>query len=650
MNALGVLTLASVAAAPVIVLSPVKGRAPVRPALKYAIPAALATLIAVPLSIKVMGPLCLIAAIAPALIARPKAKRYANVTYPRAVTTRLLAGRLKALIGDKWTARALRVTYSGADTADHDAITSVEVKLPRNILPSKVSDDCKKVIAETVGSQWTSSTKETVMTFKPKVVEEDPPALKYLKSVLLDQSALGTDGDVKVLKWNEDDGTILEFIGYASKKLGNIVASETRQAAIKKLVRTRVPIENGSWVMNFDVTETPTMHAYRSAFRKIIEKPVPELFITSREEAAERYPDAVCEIGVAPDGRVHTRTFIDEPNGVISGAPGKGKTTHLHTMIAEASRWGFMIIIIDGKFSDSFIGFRDWPGVVTVANDVLSAVRALFFVDELLAERQSGGRTGEYPIDENIGVYVIIDEYPFLMTSVEAMWQQLKDPDDKSANPVKQIAENLNQMVRQFRIHIDMVAQKPDGKRISENIVFNSDKKSQWGQMTGAQSNAYWGDFHTGLSVPPLRGRGLIKTIEGDPEEIQGYYIPDPNKIKTEHQLELLAQQMPPVSLYRRIVFAIPDPMKSEWYEMVSAPWSFVEDRPDLDPMSPLYDPPVFMRYRTFKNLNPATLDVDGDSTAATANAPEDDEPQDTPVDLDELDDEDSDEDEESYQ
>jgi hypothetical protein len=615
MSALGALGIAGgVTTMAVPIGTVIKLHAPVRPTLKYVLPAVLATVLLTPIAAKDIPVIGLAVACLPGYLACRGAHRHASVTWPRRVTAALLESRLKPVIGDPWTGRAMRISYEPPDSADPADIARVIIKIPRAVLPSKITDKCKEILTETLGGpkkKWKASTAETMIMFTPKAEAQDPRALKHLKSVLLDQRALGVDGDVKVLEWDQNDGSVTDFIGYASPKLANAVANTTRQAAIANLVRTRVPIASGSWVITWDVTRTPTMHCYRSAFQDIIYKPVPAHFVTSREEAAERYPRAVFEIGISPEGRVHTRTPIKEPNGITTGAPGKGKTTHLHVMLTEAARWGFMIIVIDGKFSDSFIGFRDWPGVVFVANDILNAIRAIFFIDEMLTHRQDGGRTNEYPVDDNIPIYVIIDEYPFLVKRIADMWSILRGEDDEKTCPAITVMENLGQMVRQFRIHIDPAAQKPDGERVSQNIIYNSDKKSQWGKMTGAQSNAFWGDYHTGLSIPPVEGRGIIKTLGGEPEEIQGYYVPDPMKIKTRADMILLAKLMPPVSLYRRIVFDIPDPMNSGWHAIATAKWRFAEDRPDLDPMSPKYDPPKFMRYNTFGNLNPATLDID---------------------------------------
>ena len=89
------------------------------------------------------------------------------------------------------------------------------------------------------------------------------------------------------------------------------------------------------------------------------------------------------------------------------------------------------------------------------------------------------------------------------------------------------------------------------------------------------------------------------------------YFVPDPLKATTREEFELLAQMMPPTNLHRRIVFEIPDPETASWEDIVTAPWHFAEDRPDLDPLSPEYNPPAFVKYNTFGKLNPATLDVD---------------------------------------
>jgi hypothetical protein len=618
MSALGMAGIGcGVAALAVPIRTVIKLHAPVRPTLKYVLPATLGTLLLTPVVVKALPVVGLLVACLPGYFAYRGAHRHASMTYPRRVTAALLESRLRPIIGDPWTGRAMRVDYKPSESADPDDIARVIIKTPRAVLPSKITDRCKEVLNETLSGakqkKWKASTVDTVITFTPKAEIQDPRALKHLKSVLQDNRALGAKARVEVNEW-DDAGEIAAFTGKARKELANLVASRIRQVHIEGLVHTRVPITNGSWVVTWDVTGVPTMTVRRSAFRDIIYKEPPERFIQSRAEAAAEYPNAVFKVGLHPDGRVCTRTPIKEPNGLTTGATGKGKTTYLHNELIDASAWGFIIVIVDGKFADSYVGFRDWPGVQIVANDMYTAIRTIFYIAEMLSRRQDGGRSGEFPVDNNTAVLFIVDEYADLVTRIQTeVWDIFKGKDKDLPNlcPAITVLERLPQMIRQFRIHMETGTQKPDSKRISQNIIFNSDKKSQWGEMTGAQSQAYWGDYNTGPSVPPIAGRGVIKTIDGKPEPVQGFYVPDPLKATTREQFELLAKMMPPKNLHRRIVFEIPDPDTASWEDIVTAPWRFAEDRPDLDPLSPEYNPPAFIKYNTFGELNPATLDVD---------------------------------------
>lgn len=581
--------------------------------LRYALPGAAATLVLAPGLIRSIPVVGLAIACMPGVLAVCRARSYVLIRRPRALEATLLAGRLAAIIGANWGAHGLRIDYLERDAPSD--VKAVLVELPRGVLPSKVMDKCRAAVAETLRGKWTVSSLGTLLTFRPAEEQHDPPAVKHLKAVLLDQKALGTGGSVEIIDYDESSGEIKEFIGRSSQALANVVASSGRQTQIDALLNTRVPVPNkGSWATRWDSAGVPTVHATVSAFCERILMPVKDDFVTSKAEAVERYAEARFEVGVHADGEICTRRPKKEPNGVNTGAPGMGKTTFQHVHTVEASRWGFIIIIVDGKTSSSYVGFRDWPGVQIVANDMYTIVRTIYYVAEILARRQDGGRTGDLPVGENIPVYFIVDEYADMVTRMQRdLWEPYRagDNDLPKRCPAIEILERLPQMIREFKIHMDTGTQKPDSDRISPNIIFTSDKKSQWGQMTGAQSQAYWQEFHTGPSVPPIAGRGVIKTEVGDPRPVQGYYVPDPLTAETREELELLAALMPPVSLHRRIVFDIPDPTIATWDEIASAPWYFAEDRPDLDPLSPEYNPPLFLRYDTFGNLNAATLDTD---------------------------------------
>lgn len=618
MSVLGLMAVGGAAATFITSVGAARNRqVPARPILKFVIPAALATLLLTPALIRGVPVLGLALACLPGFLAYRAAVKYSAVTYPRAVTAGLLESRLKSVIGEAWSRRAMGVNYESASSGEAEDVCEVIVQLPRNVLPSRVSEQCRTVLTETLGRKWTGSVKGTLLTFVPKVEVEDPKALKHIKTVLLDRSGLGVDGTIEVNIWDED-GEISEWTGRASSSMGNLIAKRERQQEIERTVQARIPIANGSWAFSWDVTDVPTVVVRRSAFRDIIYLPVPEHFVTSREEAAALYPKMSFGIGVYPDGRICTRTPVKEPNGITTGSTGKGKTTHLHVECVQFTAWGGIVIVLDGKFSDSFIGFMDWPGMQIVANDMYSAIRVIYFVAEMLSRRQEGGRSGDFPIDDNLPVLFIVDEYQDFVKRLQTeVWDIYKgDEDGPNTCPAITLLERFPQMIRQFRIHMDTGTQKPEAGNISANIVFNSDKKSQWGQMTGAQSNAFWGEYNIGPSVPPIAGRGLMKTLEGDPEYVQGYYVPDPAKAKTREDFELLAKLMPPVTLHKRIVFEMPDPEIATWEDITKAPWHFAEDRPDLDPLSPDYNPPAFIKYNTFRDLNPATMDVESAQSA----------------------------------
>lgn len=612
MSAVGLLTVGGAAGACIAIGHTATSRgASARSVIRYALPAAAATLLLTPALIRSLPVVGLIFACAPGYLGYRLASRYIAVKQPRHATSTLLEGRLKKIIGAPWTGQAMRIDYATATGATHADISAVAVQLPRNLLPSKVIDDCKVALSETLSGKWSSSTKGTVITFKPKVEIDDPEPLKHLKSVLRDASALGADARVEVLEYSKDSCSVIEFQAFASQALSNIVAGVDRQRKVEQLIGVRVPIAEGSWACSWELTGTPVIHCRRSAFRDVIYMKPPEHFVTSKAEAAEFYPKAVFEVGVHEDGRICTRTPIKEPHGITAGSTGKGKTTHLHAGLVSATACGFVGIVADGKFSDSFIGFMDWPNVQIVANDIFSIIRVIYFVAEMLSRRQEGGRGGEFPIDENVPVWFVIDEHQYLLRQIQKYWLRYKEETAPLTNPVADLLDELAELARQFRVHMENGTQKPESKNISQNIISLSDKKSQWGDMSGAQSQAYWYDYHTGQSVPPIVGRGVIKTISGKPEPLQGFYAPDPAKAKKPEEFELLAKLMPPVSLHRRIVFDIPDPDESSWKELTTAPWYFAEDRPDLDPLSPQYAPRPFMKFNTFGNLNPATLDLD---------------------------------------
>ncbi|GAT07650.1 cell divisionFtsK/SpoIIIE [Mycolicibacterium novocastrense] len=552
----------------------------------------------------------LLLAVAPGAAAWWLSEHVGARNYHRRSLRLLLAARLNEVIPG-WEGRSLLIQWDGGHLpAD---VVEIKIGLPAKTSPAKVVPNIKAVINETVGGQWSIATKGTVLTCRRAVVVNDPPPLKHLKDVLSDRDCFGDGYRLKKCDLTADNTAVESYVvGYSN---GNAFAKTAqKRSGVETVLRERVPVPSGSWMFDWKLADAE-LEAVRSAFEPIMyAKPIKH-FVQSREEAIDLYPKAEFVLGVYGDGSPVIWSPVAEgtPHCNTCGASGKGKTSWAHTLIAQAAALGWCVIIADFKLAKSFRGFLDWPNVHVVTNGVYSNIKTIYYVVEILNRRraQSGASS---VISDDVPILFIMDEYAdFAMQMVKNVWPRFKGQGDPSQPPVLGEMDQLIIMCREFRIHIVTMLQKPSADFINTNIIFNSGKKFQVGNMEGPMSNTYWGNYDIGSSFPDVPGRGLVKDADSrlKAREFQAYYTPDPIKARKPKDLAILAELLPQKSLYPRVTFDLPSPYDiTQWDQIVTAPWELADERPDLDPLSPYFRPQPIFTYDTLGDMDPASMSV----------------------------------------
>jgi len=537
-------------------------------------------------------------------------ERFGATNYHRASAQHLLVARLHEVIPDWKGNRSLLIDWGPG--ADPKGIEEVKVALPAKVLPAKVTPGIKNILAETIGGQWTAAVKSTLVICRPASLVDEPKAVRHLRDVLSDPHCFGADYQLKARTLNDDESAIEDYLVSYGK--GNAFVTPQKRAAVERILRQRVPVPSGSWMFQWDLP-TAEMGAVRSAFEPVMYSPPIKHFVASREEAAQRYEDSEFVLGEYGDGAPVIWNPVAEgtPHCNTCGASGKGKTSWAHNLLQQTAAAGWCNIVSDFKLSKSFRGFLDWPNMHVVTNGLYSNIKTIYYVVEILNRRRQDN-AGHNGVSNDVPILFLMDEYAeFAMQMTKNIWPRFRGKNGPSVPPVLGEIDQLIIMAREFRIHIVTMLQKPSGDFINPNIIFNSGKKVQVGQMPGAMSNVYWGSYEVGASIPDLKGRGLVTDFaDGVPaREFQSYYTPDPLKAHKVKELDVLAELLPPTSLYPRVVFDMPSPYDiTEWEQIVTAPWELADERPDLDPLSPHFQPQPIFTYDTLKDLNPASMSV----------------------------------------
>lgn len=532
--------------------------------------------------------------------------------YHRNSLQHLLVARLHDVIPDWKGTRSILIDWGPG--ADPKQIEQIKIALPAKVLPGKVTPNIKPVLTETIGRQWSVSTKETLLLFTPVAVIAEPKVVGHLREVLADPNCFGAEHKLTSHKLTDDKTAVEEYrVAYTK---GNAFVTPQKRAAVERILRQRIPVPSGSWMFEWDLP-TATLAATRSAFEPMMYAPPIKHFVTSVAEAAQRYEQSEFILGEYGDGSPVIWNPVAEgtPHCNTCGASGKGKTSWAHNLLQQTAAAGWCNIVADFKLSKSFRGFLDWPNMHVVTNGLYSNIKTIYYVVEILNRRRQDNASHN-GVGADVPILFLMDEYAeFAMQMTKNIWPRFKGKGDPSIPPVLGEIDQLIIMAREFRIHIVTMLQKPSGDFINTNIIFNSGKKVQVGQMPGAMSNVYWGNYEIGESIPDLKGRGLVTDFaDGVPaREFQSYFTPDPLKAQTAKELAILADLLPAESLYPRLVFDMPSPYKiAEWDQIVTAPWELADERPDLDPLSPHYRPHPIFTYDTLKDLDPASMSING--------------------------------------
>lgn len=537
-------------------------------------------------------------------------------TYPRRELTDLTRERLRTVLGPDWSGQ-LSMQFD----ADNSA-TGASTSLPAKLIPSDVAPRVRSVLSETLSGTWTVSSKGTSIEASRQVVQPDPPALKNLKDILLTAKAFTTRS--RIAEWDTNDaGTVTSFTVKYDTETANDLALGQRKRRIEDVVRERLDPGPGSWV--FDWQSVERICAVRlSVFKaKIYNEPDTTQRFLSRPEVIQHYPQIALPLGVDEFGDRVTWRLVGKglPHGVVVGSTGAGKSSAVHTIIAGAALAGICVIIADFKADKEYDGFRDWPNVHLVAQDTYSCLRAISYVEELMNQRKTGGKSAKGAPDAGVPVLFILDEYAVFSEKLRnEIWPEFRKADAEanlpSTPPSVTSMGALYREARSVKIHILSVLQRATANYFDAEFKHNAPLKIQVGPVDGTTSQNFWDNFDVGSTIPAQwPGRALIKGPQGF-IQYQGFYTPDPASAASESDLACLHSLRPGSRLYSRALFDMPDAAEIDrWDQIVNAPLVSASERPDLDPLSEDYNDRRNLRRDTIsKVIDPTSMQFHGAS------------------------------------
>jgi hypothetical protein len=344
--------------------------------------------------------------------------------------------------------------------------------------------------------------------------------------------------------WDDDDDdflrevTITEIPGMELSLVGK------RRQTLQKL-RTRLP--QGNFTPEVDPREDSI------TFRR--SKPLPAMVVAPSAHASplrsdKEYRRFNVPLGLGDEGRQATWTPVDDAHLLISGGTGGGKTIAEHGVIQRLAQAAWRIWLVDGKQIE-FIGYRDWPNVEFLAQDVDSQIRVLHQAHETMMARYKLIREGRVNVADLDPIALIVDELTSLLQLIDQRYQETKGKGMPTKHPVLKWVSNIARLGRSAKIHLVVGLQRPDAAIMGGELRDNFGGRISLGRLRQDGSIMMWDDPAVGVQVPPVKGRA-ISYIDGRPTMIQGTYTANPDTNHPDYHPGMIEAARPAHLVYTR--------------------------------------------------------------------------------------------------
>lgn len=407
--------------------------------------------------------------------------------------------------------------------------------------------------------------------------------------------------------------TIAELIG-PTAKVGRVAVDatgtpstiEVRHEAGTKLAaggyrarveRTLSAVLPGRWRARWDLENDTVTFEVRPSFPESIWLPLPT--IDQSREVLETYDQVELPFGVDEDGHQQVWRPAIDPNLMVVGTPGTGKTVFEHAVLAGVSAFGWPIWVVDGKAVE-FLGFRSWPNVQVVATTVQEQVAVIERAWEVMEHRYQlvvSGRASETDFEP---LMLFLDEFADFRSNLLDWYATVKVKGDPTRPPVLAKAASIARKGRTSRVHLLFATQRPDAEYFGGgDMRDNFRARISMGRLSPQGAMMMWQDPVTGTTIPRgCRGRATTINDANRPIEIQAYRIPDPRKAERQgssDDLDRLAALRPVTVRHERLLIVPPDtesdldtgePIPATYREHAAAEWVLASSRPDLDPLA----------------------------------------------------------------
>ena len=384
------------------------------------------------------------------------------------------------------------------------------------------------------------------------------------------------------------DGTVTRIEG--SHDLGAKLAAEGYQRRVENTFSRCMP---GRWRCRWDTIGDTFTFELRPTFPDLVRlPPLPRVDV----DPVDSYKEIFFAIGVDEDGEPVGWRPRHQPQGVVVGATGTGKTVVLRSLAQLAAHAGWTVFVLDGKGVE-FLGLRSWPNVALVANRVEEQVALLSRVHAIMEERYALVEQGQASTDDFEPILFLVDEFADFRANLMT-WYSANKPKGAPTRPL--VLEALWSILRKgrtARVHAVIGLQRPDQQYFEGDARDNLNFRVSLSRLKIDGARMMWESPSIGTTIPRgKQGRGTCVNRHGQPVEMQAFFNPDPWDLKPgDPELAELDQYRPVTTRHQRMVIIPPEPLVDldgegkdippDYWDYLEADWGWASDHPDLDPV-----------------------------------------------------------------
>ena len=266
-----------------------------------------------------------------------------------------------------------------------------------------------------------------------------------------------------------------------------------------------------------------------------------------------------------------------------------------HTLLVQASRYGWPVWVVDGK-SVEFLAHQDWPNVQVVATSIQEQVAVIHRAWELMEHRYTLITSGRASVKDFTPLLLFIDEWADFRGNLTNWYAEVKVKGEPTKPPAFTKVSSLARKGRTSRVHLVFGTQRPDAEYFGGDMRDNFRARISMGRLSPQGAMMMWENPAVGVSLPRgKRGRGTAIDDDNRPVEVQVYLTPNPGDVvpgsEEAARLELLR---PAAAQNERLLILPPresvDPDTGDvaqvgYYDWAQTEWGLAADHPGLDPV-----------------------------------------------------------------